>query len=370
MICYYVSVRVAIVTDWLTVLGGAERVILKMHELWPDAPIFTTVYNESGALDFLKNHIRTSSLQKWYKLIGTHRALLPFMPCAVEALDLRGFDLIVSSSHAVAKGCIPPSEARHICYCHTPVRYAWEMEEEYLEDFRIPRFLRPLVKRELEKLRHWDKTTARRVDHFIANSRTTQERIKRIYKRESDVLHPPVEDRFFDLPLVSMQDRNDFYLTVGRLVPYKRFDLLIKVANEKQLPLKIAGDGPEKERLRKIAGPTVEVLGRVTEEDLGDLYTHAKAFLFPTFEDAGIVPLEAQACGTPVIALKKGGALDTVKEGETGLFFAEQSIGSIAATLDAFDEKRFDPKVVRKHAERFSSEQFKRGLQTIVQRMV
>ncbi len=350
--------KLALVADWLTTLGGAERVIAEFHALWPAAPIFTTIARR-GALGLLEDSdIRTTRLQRWYQIIRRHQLLFPWMPCAIESIDLRGFDLIHSSSHAVAKGIIPPSRAVHVCYCHTPMRYAWEMEEEYLEDFRIPRILRPWIRNRLKALRRWDLTTAKRVDLFIANSRTTQERIARTYARESLVIHPPVDDRFFGIQPQDPHGRS-FYLAVGRLVPYKRFDLLIEVANAKKLPLKIAGSGQDEKRLRKMAGPTVEILGYVPEDGLPQLYGGAKALLFTAFEDAGVAPLEAQACGTPVIAFGKGGARDTVREGETGLFFEEQTAAALFAALERFQEMRFDPATIRGHARQFSSARFR-----------
>ncbi|MDD5074804.1 MAG: glycosyltransferase, partial [Candidatus Peribacteraceae bacterium] len=304
--------NVALIADWLPTYGGAEHVIAELKMLWPQAPIFTTVarHGRLGPLD--RTDIRTSGLQKLYRILRRHELLLPWMPRAVERMDLRGFDVIVSSSHAVAKGVIPPSTAVHICYCHTPMRYAWEMEDEYLRDFRVPKILRRTAKQFLKSIRRWDLTTSKRVDVFIANSSTTQERITRTYGRESTVIRPPVGDSFFSHPLLSHEQKK-YFLAIGRLVPYKRFDLLIETANRLALPLKIAGTGHDESRLRKLAGPTVEVLGYVPDDRLPSLYARAKAVLFPQVEDAGVVPLEAQACGTPVIALGIGGVRDTVQ---------------------------------------------------------
>lgn len=393
--------KLAITTDWLITSGGAERVIDEMRVLWPEAPVFTTVHKPS-TFNIQHSTITTSSLQLWYNILGNHRLLLPLMPGAVESWDLRGYDVILSSSHAVAKGCIPPSSARHICYCHTPMRYAWEMEEEYLDDFKLWGPMRQVIKWQLRKLREWDYTTSKRVDRFIANSNTVAERIARLYGRESIVLPPPVDDRFFeDIDLSSrvasyrepacpsirpysaaasmrptrddMLDRVDayrgtYFLALGRLVPYKHFDLLISVANSEKLPLVIAGEGPEEERLKNMAGPTVTFLGRVPDADLPDLYKNAQALLFPVHEDAGIVPLEAQACGTPVIALGKGGTCDTVKHEETGLFFEEQTPESLIRTLQRFALMHFDKRKIRYHARQFGSSAFRKTLKTIVER--
>ncbi|MFA6259333.1 MAG: glycosyltransferase [Candidatus Peribacteraceae bacterium] len=356
--------RLAFIADWLPTYAGAERVIAQWCSLWPDAPLFTTVaqHGKLGPLD--RADIRASALQRWYRILGNHKLLLPWMPRAIERIDLRGYDIVLSSSHAVAKGVIPPSTAIHICYCHTPMRYAWEMEEQYLQDFRVPALLRKTVRRRLTALRRWDMTTAKRTDVFIANSSTTQERIARTYARESTVIHPPVDDHFFEAPL--HHGKRTSYLAVGRLVPYKRFDLLIQAANAFGFPLDIAGTGQDEQRLRSLAGPTVRMLGYVPEEQLSALYAQARALLFPPFEDAGVVPLEAQACGTPVIAYGQGGALDTVLDGVTGLFFAQQTIRSLYNALQRFDTLHFDPEQIRAHAQQFSGELFRGRMRAMV----
>lgn len=358
--------RLAIIADWLPTFGGAEHVIAEFHTLWPSAPIFTTVVRRGrvGPLD--RADIRTSPLQRWYRLFKRHEMLLPWMPRAMEEIDLSGFDVIISSSHAVAKGIIPPSSAVHICYCHTPMRYAWEMEEEYLRDFHVPGLLRRTVKRMLKRLRQWDLTTAKRVDRFLANSTTTQERITRVYGRESTVIPPPVQERFLETPLMPARDRQGF-LAIGRLVPYKRFDLLIETANLLGLPLTIAGTGNDLPRLKALAGPTVRLLGYVSDADLPALYAHARALLLPQVEDAGVVPLEAQACGTPVIALQRGGALDTVLEHRTGIFFAEQTVAALTEALQRFEMASFDSAAIREHARQFSSAHFRARIRNAVE---
>jgi glycosyltransferase involved in cell wall biosynthesis len=351
--------KVALVADWLPTFAGAEHVIAELCSIWPDAPVFTTVANHGrlGPLD--ARDIRTGSLQKWYRLFGNHKVLLPWMPRAMERIDLHGFDLIVSSSHAVGKGIIPPSDAVHMCYCHTPMRYAWEMEKEYLRDFGIPNMLRRRVRSELTHLRRWDLSTAKRVDVFLANSSATQERIERIYARQATVVPPPVEDRFFEAPLIARQKRDEYFFAIGRLVPYKRFDLLIQAANAAKFPLKIAGTGQDFPRLRKMAGPTVELLGHMPAEALPDLYARAKGLLFPQHEDAGVVPLEAQASGTPVIAYGKGGSMDTVKDGETGVLFAAQTTESLAQAMERLAQMDWDAEQIRNHARQFGAEDFR-----------
>lgn len=358
--------KLALVADWLPTFGGAEHVIAEFHALWPASPIFTTVarHGHLGPLD--RADIRTSGLQAWYRLFGRHEVLLPWMPRAVEAMDLTGFDVILSSSHAVAKGIIPPSNALHICYCHTPMRYAWEMEEEYLRDFRIPLPLKKTAKRFLKQMRRWDMTTARRVDHFIANSTTTQERIARIYGRESIVIPPPVQERFLEHPLPSPKERSGF-LAIGRLVPYKRFDLLIEAANRLKFPLTVAGTGRDLSRLKALAGPTVRMLGFVPDDKLPHLYSHARALLLPQIEDAGVVPLEAQACGTPVVALKRGGVLDTVRDGVTGVFFDQQTVDALEKALERFEYMSFNPEMIREHARQFASVRFREKIMRAVE---
>jgi len=372
--------KLAIIADWLPTFGGAEHVIAEFHALWPEAPIFTTVarlragnagnsgvqarHGHLGPLDHAD--IRTSNLQTWYRLLGRHEVLLPWMPRAIESIDLKDFDVIVSSSHAVAKGIIPPSSAVHACYCHTPMRYAWEMEEEYLRDFHVPHLLRRTVKRMLKNLRRFDLTTAKRVDRFLANSTTTQERISRVYGRESTVIPPPVQERFLESQLLGQENRKGF-LAIGRLVPYKRFDLLIEAANQLRFPLTIAGTGRDFSRLKALAGPTVELLGFVPDAALPELYSHTRALLLPQIEDAGVVPIEAQACGTPVIALRRGGVLDTVQESRTGIFFEQQTVAALKEALERFEHVTLDPNVIREHARQFSSQNFRKRISEAVQ---
>ncbi len=332
--------------------------IAELHALWPQAPIFTTVarYGHLGPLN--QADIRSSKLQRWYRLLGRHEVLLPWMPRVIEKIDLREFDVVVSSSHAIAKGVIPSSSTVHVCYCHTPMRYAWEMEEEYLRDFRVPRLLRRTIKCMLKRIRRWDLATAKRVDNFIANSTTTQERISRVYGRESVVIPPPVDERFFAQTLPTKEERKGF-LAIGRLVPYKRFDLLIEAANQLSIPLTIAGTGRDIARLKALAGPTVDMLGFVPDAELPALYAQARALLLPQIEDAGVVPLEAQACGTPVVALKQGGVLDTVRENVTGIFFDEQTVAALRDALERFEHATFDHTAIREHARQFSSSRFR-----------
>ena len=353
-------------------MGGAEHVVAAFHSLWPAAPIFTTVAAPAERLGTLRQaDIRPDSrLQKIYRLVRRHQFLLPWMLRAVERIDLTDFDVILSSSHAVAKGVIPSRGAVHISYCHTPMRYAWEMEEEYLRDFHIHGILRRIVRAELKRIRRWDLSTARRVDFFIANSNETRLRIMRIYGRDSVVIPPPVEERFFKTPISVSQtptlNPKSYFLALGRMVPYKRFDLLIEMANQLRLPLKIGGTGSDAARLKKLAGPTVEFMGFVPDEKLPELYARASCLLFPQVEDAGIVPLEAQASGIPVIAFAQGGILDVLRDGETGLLVTEQTVEAFLAAVEKFKKMQWDRGIIRKSAERFSEDNFKKKISAAV----
>lgn len=357
--------KVAFVADWLTVNAGAEHALLELHRMWPEAPIYTTVARPEQLGKLGEAKIITSPLQKLYRIVRKHQFLVPLMAHAIESMDLSGYDLIISSSHAVGKGIIPPSTAVHVCYCHTPMRYAWKMETEYLKDFRVPTFLWRRLKRMLGRLRRWDLSTAKRVDVFVANSEETARRIQDTYGRESVVIPPPVSDAFLCTPLPHTKRRG--FLSVGRLVPYKRLDLLVEAANRLQVPLAIAGKGQEEARLKAIAGPTVTFLGYVPDSDLPKLYGSAEAVLFAAHEDAGIVPLEAQAMGTPVIAYGKGGARDSLAEGKTGIFFDHQTVEVLAEAMQKFSEYTFDHHAIREHARKFSSERFQTEVKKVVE---
>ena len=354
--------KVAIVADWLPTYGGAEHVVAALSTIWPKAPIFTTVASRNKLGPLENADVRpVSFLQRMYRLLGRHQYLLPLMPRAVENIGLDDYDVVLSSSHAVGKGVIPPSTSVHVCYCHTPMRYAWEMEAQYLKDFRIRGLLKRLVRGELKRLRRWDLTTARRVDHFIANSTETQGRIKRIYGRDSIVVSPPVDERFYQTPLTahcSPLTASSYFLAIGRLVPYKRFDLLIELANTLKLDLRIAGTGTDEARLKKMAGPTVRFLGFVADSELPDLYANASFLLFPQIEDAGIVPLEAQASGLPVIAFGEGGILDILRHGETGLLVPRQTVEAFSAAVNEARSIQWDRSAIRGAAGKFSHRSF------------
>lgn len=350
--------KIAIVTDWLTNYGGAESVISAFHDLFPEAPIYTTIYEprKMRELGKLKN-VHTTYLQKLP--VKKHQWLLSLMPTAVEMIDLDDFDLVLSSCHSVSKGVVTKPETLHISYCHTPMRYAWESWDFETRLKKFPRLLHPSIRKQIKKIREWDYCAAQRVDKYIANSSHIGGQIKKYYERESEVIYPPVHTEKFK-PVSSPTE--DYYFSVGRLIPYKKFDLLVQTFNELGLPLKIAGTGPDLGKLKAMAKPNVEVLGYVDDKKLVNLYANCKGFLFPQIEDAGIVPLEAMSCGRPVIALNRGGSLDTMIDGKTGVLFDEQTVESLSKAIQRFEKMKFDSKVIRKHAEQFDVEHFKKKI--------
>ncbi|HWQ12815.1 MAG TPA: glycosyltransferase [Roseiflexaceae bacterium] len=344
--------RVALVHDYLNQYGGAERVLEALHALYPQAPVYTSIYDPSAMPPAYRAwDIRTSWMQRlpgWRRLF---RAYFPLYPSAFESFDLSGYDLIVSSSSAYAKGVIPPPGALHICYCHTPMRFAWRTADYVAREGLGP--LRAALGLPLTLLRLWDVVSSGRVDAFVANSRAVAARIRRCYGRAAAVIPPPV-----DLPPFAPREPEPFYLAGGRLAPYKRLDLAVRACSALQLPLIVFGEGRDRAALQAIAGPSVTFLGHVSEERRRELFARCRAFIFPGEEDFGITPLEAMAAGRPVIAYAAGGALDTVVEGVTGRFFHQQSAAALAAALAAERQERYDPHAIRRHAEGFGREVF------------
>jgi len=371
-------VRIVFIHDWAITLAGAERCLEVFHELWPDAPLYTLVYQEDSVrrLGFEPGQVHASFLQRFPRAQKWHRKYLPFYPLAIEQFDLSGYDVILSSSHAVAKGVLVRSDQLHICYCHTPVRYAWDLTHRYLKENGLERGLKSLLARAiLHYIRLWDTLAANRVDHFIANSRYTARRIWRAYRREAEVIHPPVDVERFQLN----ERKDNFFLFVSRLVPYKKADLVVAAFTRLGIPLKVVGDGPQFDECRRLAGKNVEFLGYQDDATVADLISRARALVFAAEEDFGIVPVEAQACGTPVIAFGRGGALETVvaADGEnwdraTGLFFSEQTEESLASAVQEFlrCEALFRPEVIRRNAERFGRERFKEEIRDLVDKLV
>ena len=349
--------KIAIVCDWLTNMGGAEKVILSLHHLFPDAPIYTTLYDPKRTEGFEKALIYTSFLQRIPYSQKKHPLFLSLMPMAVESFNLDAYDVVISSSHAVAKGVITKPETLHLCYCHTPMRYAWEpWELEYrLQGF--PGFMHSSIQKRIHKLRLWDRLSADRVDHFVANSRYVAQRIQKYYRREAEVIHPPIHVEDY-----SSGNPSDYYLMVGRLISYKRFDLVIKTFAKNGLKLKIAGAGPDEAELKKQATNNVEFLGRVSDQDLKKLYQECQALIFPQLEDFGITPVECMASGRPVIAYGHGGALDSVIDGMTGILFQEQTPEALQESLERFQNVSWDSKQIQQHAQQFSETTFQEAL--------
>lgn len=352
--------KVALVHDYLNQMGGAERVVLALHELFPDAPLYTSIYDPTRVDPaFQKMDIRTSFMQKFPFIMKHHQPYLPFYPSAMESLDLRGYDLILSSSSAFGKGVIVKPGTLHICYCHTPMRWCWNYHE-YVEREQLGGIARRMLPFMMTWLRVWDQTSAARVDHFIANSPVIAERIQKYYRCEAQVIPPPVDARRFLFD--PAHQPGDYFLTLGRFAPYKRFDLAIQACNKLGLPLVVIGKGRDEKRLRAMAGPTIRFLGGLADAEVLEYFAHCRAFLFPGEEDFGITPLEAQASGRPVIAYGAGGALSSVIEGVTGTFFHEQTVESLAGVLASFDERQYDPQTIRNHALEFDTPRFQRRM--------
>ena len=357
--------KIAIVHDWLTVYAGAERVLEQMLICFPEADLFSLVdFVPADQRGFLQEKSAKTSFIQHLPLARSHyRQYLSLMPLAVEQFDLSGYDLVISSSHAVAKGVLTGPDQLHLCMCYSPIRYAWDMQHQYLRETGFDRGLMGwLVKWQLHKLRLWDSRTTNGVDGFIAISQFIRRRIWKTYRRDATVIYPPVEISKFTL----RADKEDFYLAASRLVPYKKMNLIAEAFTAMpERRLVMIGDGPEMRKVRAKAGPNVTVLGYRDDDVLRDYMQRAKAFVFAAEEDFGIVPLEAQACGTPVIAYAKGGALETIRglddERPTGVFFKEQSVSAIATAVDSFEREaaRILPMVCRENALRFAPERFR-----------
>lgn len=356
--------KIAIMHDFLMQQGGAENVTLTLSELFPDAPIYTLFYDlKKVDKAFLSKDLRASFLQKIPFPFGKYQWVLPIMSIAVESLDFSDYDIVISSSNMHAKGILVGDHTLHISYIHTPVRYLWTETNSYVKNLKYPSIIKPFLTAYLTRLRQWDYIAAQRPDIYISNSKYVGRRIKKYYRRESILVYPPVEvDKF------SIADEiGDYFLIGGRLVAYKKYDFAVKAFNRMRMKLKIFGEGPEYSRLKKIAGPNIEFLGRVSDQERTKLFQHCKAFLAPQTEDAGITLIEAMACGRPVISYRAGGAIETIIEGVTGEFFDHNEWESMADTIIRFDPKKYDPQTIRNHACNFSAEKFKNNIRAIVE---
>ena len=358
--------RVALVHDWLTGMRGGERCLEVFCELFPEADLFTLLRVPGSVSETIeRRRITTSFIQGMPGAAQRYRHYLPLFPAAVRRFDLRGYDLVLSSSHAVAKGVRVPPGALHVCYCFTPMRYVWDLYGEYFGARAAP-LTRAVMPPLAAWLRRWDRRTAAGVHHFVAISRFVADRIRRAYGRPAEVIYPPVDVARFRVE----EGPGDFYLVVSALTPYKRVDLAVAAASKLGRRLVVVGSGPEEARLRSLAGPTVELLGWRDDAEIALLYSRCRALLFPTVEDFGITPLEAMASGRPVIALGQGGALETVVgpgggEPATGIFFERQSVEDLAAAIQRFesDSPRFEPKALRRRAEAFDRPLFKERIE-------
>lgn len=357
--------KVALVYDRVNKWGGAERVLLSLHELFPQAPLFTSVYNPdtaSWAKDF---NVKTSYLQSFPYARSSHEFYAPLMPLAFEQFTFDAYDLVISVTSEAAKGVITKASTKHICYCLTPTRYLWSGYNEYFQS----ELLRCIATPAVSYLRTWDTIAAHRPDRFIAISETVKERIKKYYQRDAAVVYPPVSPPKRRGRLTN-EHSEGYFLIVSRLVPYKRVDLAVRACSELQLPLIVIGSGSEEKKLCRMAGPSVRFLGSLTDEDLAEYYGNCLALLFPGEEDFGLTVLEAQAFGKPVIAYKKGGALETVIEGKTGIFFSTPSKESLKEALEKFKAENFNRRDSIIQAERFTQEKFKKEFMSIVSSVV
>jgi len=360
--------KICFVHEYLIDFGGAEQVLKSFLEIWPNSPIYSLIFDREGHCKEIidSTEVKGSYLNKMPFAKKNHRIYLPLMPLAIEQLDLSGYDVVISDSHATAKGVITGPNQLHISYIHTPMRYAWDMQHQYLANSGLQKGLKSFITRSLlHYLRIWDMRTVAGVDHHIANSTFIARRIKKLYKRDATVIYPPVDiDRF-----TAIEEKDDFYLTVARLVPYKKVDLIVQAFNKfPEKKLVVIGKGPALKSLKNIAGSNITFLGFQSDAVVKDYMQRAKALIYAAEEDFGIVPVEAQACGTPVIAYGKGGVLETVINGETGLFYFDQTADAISDAIKEFTQlPKFDCTKIRQNAERFSKDRFKMEIKKFVE---
>ncbi|MBI2865701.1 MAG: glycosyltransferase [Chloroflexi bacterium] len=346
--------RVAIVHDWLNQIGGAEFVLEVLHRMFPEAPIFTSLYEpEKMPGHYRQWDIRTSFLQKLPFMGSLNRAALPLYPLAFEKLDLSSFDLVISNSSGLCHGVITRPESCHINYCLTPPRFVWNASSYILRE-RVNPLARAALPLVVNYLRMWDVAAAAQVDHFIGISKAVVARIKKIYRREAELIYPPVDTKRFAIS----EAVGEYFLVVGRMVPYRRVDIVVKACSELGLSLLVVGSGRDRVSLEAMAGNVVKFAGRVEDAAMPDLFAKCRAFIFPGEEDFGIAPIEAMAAGRPVIAFAAGGSLETVVDGVTGTFFHQQTPDALAEALSRFDHRQYDPQVIREHALQYDTDAF------------
>ena len=361
--------KVAIIQEWLVTVGGSDKVVKAILDVFPDADIYTLVASKEvcDELGIPWEKVHTSFIQKMPMGTKKHRAYLPLFPFAIEQFDLRGYDVVISSSHCVAKGVLTKADQLHISYVHSPIRYCWDMYNEYLEESNLAKGLKSwLVRLMLHPIRKFDAITANRVDYYISNSNYVGQRIRKTYRRKSVTIHPNIDISNFEL----CTDKQDYYLASSRLVAYKKMDVIIEAFN--RMPdkkLVVIGGGPNLELYKKLAKENVEVMGYQPFDVLKEKMQHAKAFVFAADEDFGMIPIEAQSCGTPVIAYGHGGSLETVNDGKTGMFFYEQAPEAIVDAVNKFEasgNEPFSPHECRTWAETFSEERFKKEIRIFI----
>lgn len=354
----FAKAKIALVFDWTVTVGGSEKVNLMLHKMFPEAPIFTSVFNPDKVKGFEKAAITTSFIQHLPFSKTKHQMYLSLMPYAYELFDLSSFDIVISSSHSCSKGVITKPETMHISYCHTPMRYAWDNWQSYIREYNANFILKKIAKKQIHKLRIWDRLAADRVDYFIANSQTTKKRIEKYYKKPSSVIHPMIKMKDFRIA----DHTKGYFLAVGRLTSYKKFDIIVETFNQIGLPLKIVGTGVAEKELRRQAKGNIEFLGYVNDRELQKLYSECEALIFPQLEDFGITPVETMASGRPVIAYKEGGALDSIIDGKTGIFFEKQTSLHLKAAIEQYQKskKTFNSQFIRKHASQFDTAEFEK----------
>lgn len=358
--------KIALVHDHLAQNGGAENVVRAFCDIWPEAPVYVVVHDPKNCDPYFnKKDIRTSFIQKLPLGVKKYQWFLPMMPAAVESYDLSEYDVVLSSTSSFAKGVVTRPETMHISYCHTPTRFLWSDTHSYTQEIGVNRFVKKLLPFFLSHIRMWDEMASRRVDSFISNSKIIQWRIKKYYDRESTIIYPPVSTE--DFYVANKEDIGDYFLAGGRLVPYKRFDLLVQAFNNMGKKLVIFGDGPAAAELKAMAASNVEFVGRVPDAELKKLFAECSAFLNPQEEDFGITMIEAMAAGRPVIAYNKGGARDIVDHGETGILVDYQTWEDFANTIIGFDKHAFDPQKIREKALTFELETFKNTIREFVE---